>query len=145
MRPLLNTLAPSTPGLSIPDQFGTSFFALVHWHLSLLLKSDQLGEIAIMAFRCLRNSTPLSARRHENRIQNRRWNQTECKKAYRRSLRRRTHNRHRFDIVALIRNRGGLASPNRRNQYVRRDNGDCDPLIGRLIGSHRFRSYNEAR
>lgn len=69
-----------------PPEFRTSFFAFVHRHLPLRLKSDQLGEIAKMAFCCLRNSTPLGGRRHENRIQNRRWNQTECKKAYRRPL-----------------------------------------------------------
>ena len=62
------------------------------------------------------------------------------KKASGRSLR----NRAWLDI-ALIRNRGGLVGPSRRNQYVQRDNRDCDPLKGRLIGSHRFRSHNEAR
>ena len=44
------------------------------------------------------------------------------KKASDRSL----HTRAWFDI-ALIRNRGGLVGPSRRNQYVQRDNRDCDP------------------
>lgn len=37
----------------------------------------------------------------------------------------------------------GLRSHPWRNQYVQRDNRDWDSLKGRLIGSHRFRSYNE--